>query len=41
MNISLSKTYDTDATVFYDSGSSFSLTTSFKLLTHLYGSTVN
>jgi hypothetical protein len=41
MNMSLSKTYDTDATNFYGAGAFFSLSISFKLLTQLYGSIVN
>jgi hypothetical protein len=41
MNMSLSKTYDTDPTVFYGAGAFFSLFISFKLPTHLYGSIVN
>ncbi len=42
MNMSLSKTYDTaDSTVFYDARAFFSITISFKLLIHLYGSIIN
>jgi len=41
MTMSLSKTYDTDATVFYGAGAFFSISISFKLPTHLYGSIVN
>ena len=37
MNMSLSKTYDTDATVFYGAGAIFSLSISFKLLTLFMG----
>ena len=40
MNMSMSKTYDTYATNFYGAGAFFSLSISFKLLTHLYGSLV-
>jgi hypothetical protein len=40
MNMLLSKTYDTDATVFYGAGVFFSLSISFKLPTHLNGSIV-
>ena len=40
MNMSLSKTYDIDATVFYSAGAFFSLSISFKLPAHHYGSIV-
>lgn len=40
MNMSLSKTHDTDATVFYGAGALFLLSISFKLLAHHYGSIV-
>jgi hypothetical protein len=42
MNMSMSKTYDAHAyaTNFYGVGAFFSLSISFKLLTHLYGSLV-
>jgi hypothetical protein len=42
MNTSMSKAYDAHAyaTVFYGAGALFSLSISFKLQTHLYGSIV-
>lgn len=40
MNMSMSKTYDAYATVFMALEPLFSLSISFKLLTHLYGSLV-
>jgi len=40
MNMSRSKTHDTDATVFYGAVALFSSPISFKLLAHHYGSIV-